>query len=568
MKMVLASRWALPIAVVLVSLLFLAGWLATGVWMPANAKVGGVAVGHMAPAAAVEKLRTTLAPKADDDVVLTHGKERFVLDPEELGLSLDAESSVKAAGGRRSWDPRDMAALLAGKRETDLVIRADEKAMNDAVVRIAKAVDTKVVEAQISFPDGKPVPRKPAAGLKVQKQETAQAIARAYLVATAPTRVPTSRIDPAVDQAGLDRAMKEIGEPAVSAPVTLRAGGKTYELPVSAFAPSLVVRVERGAMQPYLDPEALAKPLTDSTTGIGQKAVDARIDIVNEKPKVYPGKPGIGLQPEEMARKLLPVLTKSGRERSLTINTGVVEPEFTTEEAEKLNIKEKLGEFTTNYPHADYRNVNQGRAAELIDGTLLQPGETFSLNSIVGRRTKDRGFVKGFVISGGVFREEQGGGVSQVATTAYNAAFFAGLEDVEHHPHEFYIDRYPVGREATVYYGQLDLRFRNDTENGVLVKASVVRSTPGSQGQMHVELWGKKVWDIEAGLSERRDFTKPKKRHDDSDECVPSEPARGFKVDVYRYFERDGKRVKTETDHVRYSPTPEVICDEGDDDDD
>jgi vancomycin resistance protein YoaR len=347
--------------------------------------------------------------------------------------------------------------------------------------------------------------------------------------------------------------------------VILRASGKRYELPVSAFAPALVVRVDDGAMRLYLDPETLAKPLTDSATGIGQKAVNARIDIVDGKPKIYPGKPGVGLQPKEMARKLLPVLTKAGNERSLTINTDVVEPEFTTDEAEKLNIKEKMGEFTTHFPHAEYRNINQRRAAELIDGTLLQPGETFSLNSIVGRRTKENGFVKGFVISGGVFREEQGGGVSQVATTAYNAAFFAGLEDVEHHPHQFYIDRYPVGREATVYYGQLDLRFRNDTKNGVLVKASLTPSTPASQGHMHVELWGTKVWDIEAGLSARRDFTKPKKRHDDSDECVPSEPARGFKVDVHRYFERDGKRVKTETDHVRYSPTPEVICDDDDD---
>ena len=204
----------------------------------------------------------------------------------------------------------------------------------------------------------------------------------------------------------------------------------------------------------------------------------------------------------------------------------------------------------------------------MIDGTLLSPGETFSLDSVVGQRTKANGFVKGFVISGGVFREEMGGGVSQVATTMYNAAFFAGLEDVEHHPHELYIDRYPVGREATVYFGKLDLRFRNDTKSGVLVKASVVRSTPAAQGEMHVELWGTKVWDVEAGVSKQRNFRKPKKRHDDSDKCVPSSPERGFEVDVYRYFERDGKRVKTETDHVRYSPTPEVICDGEDSDDD
>ena len=567
MKKRLTDRRVLLVVALLLGLLYVAGWLATGTWMPANAKVGGLAVGHMTPPEAAETLRTSLASKADKAVVLAHGKQRFYLDPDELDLSMDVENSVKAAGGTRSLNPLDMAALLGGERNTDLVIRADEQAVKHAVGRIARALDRKVVEAQISFPEGKATPRKPVAGLVVRKKATAQVITRSYLVATAPTPVPTSRIDPAVDQAGLDRAMKEIGEPAVSAPVILRAGDKRYELPVSAFAPALVVRVDAGTMKPYLDPEALAKPLTDSATGIGQKAVDARIDIVDGKPKIYPGKPGVGLQPKEMAQKLLPVLTRSGNKRSLSINTDVVEPDFTTDEAEKLNIKEKLGEFTTDFPHAEYRNVNQGRAAELIDGTLLEPGETFSLNDIVGRRTKENGFVKGFVISGGVFREEQGGGVSQVATTAYNAAFFAGLEDVEHHPHLFYIDRYPVGREATVYYGQLDLRFRNNTDNGVLVKASVTPSTPASQGQMHVELWGTKVWDIKAGLSERRDFTKPKKRHDDSDKCVPSEPARGFTVDVYRYFERDGKRVKTETDRVRYSPTPEVICDEEDDDD-
>ena len=561
-----SARRVLLSAVILLGLLYAAGWVATGLRMPANATIGGVDVGGLSPTEAANTLRTTLAPRADNDVVLMHGRQRFILDPDELGLKLDVERSVKAAGGTRSLDPRDMAALLAGERDTDLVVRSDGAAVKDAVARIAREVDREVVEAQITFPNGKAHPRKPVAGLVVMRRATAQAIADAYLVTTKPTPVPTSRIEPAVDQAGLDRAMKAIGKPAVSAPVILRAGDKRYELPVSAYAPALSVRVSGGAMKLFIDAEALAKPLTDSATGIGQKTVNARVDIVDGKPKIYPGKPGVSLRPDEMARALRPVLTKSGRERSLTISTNVVAHAFTTEEAQKLNIKEKMGEFTTKFPYAEYRNINQSRAAELIDGVLLSPGETFSLNSVIGQRTKANGFVKGIVIAGGAFREQMGGGVSQVATTMYNAAFFAGLEDVEHHPHEFYIDRYPMGREATVYFGQLDLRFRNDTKNGVLVKASVVRSTPAAQGQMHVELWGTKVWDVEAGLSKQRNFRNPKKRHDDSDKCVPSSPERGFEVDVYRHFERDGKRVKTETDHVRYSPTPEVICDEDDDD--
>jgi vancomycin resistance protein YoaR len=532
--------------------------------MPAKAEIGGVYVGGMAPAAAEDKLRETLAPRVDGEVVLSHGKSRFTFDPDALGLQLDAEESVKAAGGERTWDPRDMAALVFGERKTDLVVLADGSALADAVAHIAEAVDRKVVEPQITFPDGKPTPRAPEAGLLVQKEKTAKSITGAYLVATEPTPVPTTRVEPTVDQAGLDRAMKQIAEPAVSAPVILRNGDKQFELPVSAYAPALVVRVENGALKPHLDPEALAKPLTDSATGIGQKAVNARIDIVDGKPKIFPGKPGIGLEPEEMARQLLPILTQSGKARSLEIDTDVVEPEFTTDEAEKLNIKEKMGEFTTYYPHADYRNVNQSRAAKLIDGTLLLPGETFSLNSTVGQRTEANGFVKGFVINGGVFREEQGGGVSQVATTLYNAAFFAGLEDVEHHPHELYIDRYPMGREATVYFGQLDLRFRNNTKSGVLVKASVTPSTPAAKGQMHAELWGTKVWDVEAGASAQRNFRKPKTKHDDSKKCVPSSPVRGFDIDVYRHFRRDGKTVKTETRTVRYKATPKVICDDDD----
>ena len=562
------ARRALLIAVILLGLLSVAGWVATGLQMPANAVIGGVDVGGMSPAGASKTLRTTLAPRADEDVVLTHGKQRFALDPDELGLKLDVKRSVEAAGGTHSLDPRDMAALLVGERNTDLVVRSNRDAVKEAVARIARDVNVKVVDAQITFPDGKARPRKPVAGRAVLRNATAQAIADAYLVTTKPIPVPTSRVEPAVDQAGLDRAMKEIGQPAVSAPVILRAGDKRYELPVSAYAPALSVRVSGGAMRLFIDEKALAKPLTDSATGLGQKAVNARIDIVDGKPKIYPGKPGVRLQPDEIARALPPVLTKSGRERSLTISSNVVEPEFTTEEAEKLSIKEKMGEFTTKFPYAEYRNINQSRAAELIDGTILSPGETFSLNSVVGERTKANGFVKGIVINRGVLREELGGGVSQVATTIYNAAFFAGLEDVEHHPHAFYIDRYPMGREATVYFGKLDLRFRNDTKNGVLVKASVVRSTPAAQGQVHVELWGTKVWDVEAGVSKQRNFRKPTKRYDDSEGCVPSSPSRGFDVDVYRYFERAGKRVKTETDRVRYSPTPEVICGEDSDDDD
>jgi len=558
-------RWAVGIGAVLV-LLYVAGWAATGTKMPANAELGGVAVGGMKPAAAEAALRKALTPRLDEDVVLVHGKQQFKLDPKELALEPDFKASVLAGGGAHSWNPRDMVAMLGGTSESGLVVRADARRVAQAVDRIAKAVNTKAVEPAITFPKGKALAHKPVAGTAVRKAATARAITNAYLVATEPTRVPVSRIETTVDQAGLDKAMVEIGRPAVQAPISVRVADETYPLPVSAYAPALSVRVEGDELKPHLDPKALGKALAASDLGIGQQAVDARFEIAGDKIRLVPSKAGIGMRPAEMARLLMPVLTESGDDRSVTIDAKVVQPEFTTADAKALGIKEKMGEFSTYFPYAEYRNVNQGRAAELIDGTILKPGDIFSLNKVVGKRTEANGFVKGFVIKGGVFREELGGGVSQVATTAYNAGFFAGLEDVEHHPHQLYIDRYPPGREATVYYGNLDMRFRNDTKNGVLVKAWVKPSTPAAQGEMHVELWGTKVWDIEAGLSKRSDFTKAKKRYDDSDKCVPSEAVKGFQVDVYRYFKRDGRRVKTEKNHVRYAATPKVICDEDPDD--
>ena len=105
----------------------------------------------------------------------------------------------------------------------------------------------------------------------------------------------------------------------------------------------------------------------------------------------------------------------------------VDEPDFTTARRPGPGIREKVSEFTTYFPYAEYRNINIGRAAELVDGTLLKPGETFSLNGIVGERTRENGFTEGFVISDGIFKEDLGGGVSQMATTTFNAMFFAGL---------------------------------------------------------------------------------------------------------------------------------------------
>ena len=109
-------------------------------------------------------------------------------------------------------------------------------------------------------------------------------------------------------------------------------------------------------------------------------------------------------------------------------------------------------------------------AADVLNNTVVEPGQTFSLNEKLGPRTAEKGYVKAPILVEDGFGEDYGGGVSQLTTTLYNAVFFGGYEDVSHTPHTFYISRYPMGREATVNYPSIDLKFRDDTSHGVLIR--------------------------------------------------------------------------------------------------
>jgi vancomycin resistance protein YoaR len=165
------------------------------------------------------------------------------------------------------------------------------------------------------------------------------------------------------------------------------------------------------------------------------------------------------------------------------------------------------------------------------------------------------------VIVDGRFRMELGGGVSQSATTTFNAAFFAGLQDVEHRPHGLYINRYPAGREATVYWPTVDLRFKNDTDHGVLVQADVVKATPSKQGRITVRMWSTKTYDkVRSSELVRSNYTSGPVIRDDRADCEPQAPVQGFDVNYRRLFYRCDEVVKTEKFFWRYKPTSRVIC--------
>lgn len=137
-----------------------------------------------------------------------------------------------------------------------------------------------------------------------------------------------------------------------------------------------------------------------------------------------------------------------------------------------FGVVELIGEFTTEHPAGQSRVDNIQRMADIVRGTLIEPDGVLSINDRVGRRTLDGGFVEAGVIYNGVLDLDVGGGVSQFATTIFNAAFFAGLDFDEYQAHSIYFSRYPYGREATISFPAPDLQIRNTTPYPVLVWTS------------------------------------------------------------------------------------------------
>lgn len=170
--------------------------------------------------------------------------------------------------------------------------------------------------------------------------------------------------------------------------------------------------------------------------------------------------------------------------------------------AEELGIRELVAEFTTHFTANQTRNINIARIAELTRGAVIEPGETFSVNDYVGRRTTENGFVSAGVISNGVFSSSVGGGISQYATTLFNAAFFAGLDFGEYQSHSIYIDRYPYGREATVSFPAPDLEIVNTSPYGVLIWPTT------TEDSITVRLYSTKwVESAQTGQTERTEGT-------------------------------------------------------------
>lgn len=542
--------------------LYVAAHYVAGDKVPRNTTVSGVRIGGHPQGEAAERLRAGLADRVARDIATTVDGQQVAVDPAQAGLSVDYDASVAEAGGERSWDPVRLWNYFTGGDTFEAEVDVDETAYNAYRAGLDEQYGTTARDGAIRFDGAKIRTREARTGQALDPSDTLDALEEAFLAESPdPVALEMAEVEPAIDATDVQEALDGFASPAVAAPVTLEFEGSRVKLFPADYTAAITLAPTDGELVATLD----AAKLTEVVGGkVTQGApVDATVALVDGTPQVVPAKPGVTFDAAELESGFLGVVAAPQGERTLALSAQVAKPAFTTKDARALQVRERVSTFTTYFPYAEYRNVNIGRAAEIIDGTLLKPGETFSLNDTVGERTEANGFTKGYVINDGILVQDLGGGVSQMATTLFNAMFFAGLEDVEHKPHSFYIDRYPVGREATVAWGAVDLRFTNDTPYGVLIDTSFTNSTPSSSGAVTVTMYSTKYWDITTTTGERYNITQPKTRRIDDLTCHPNEGYGGFDIDVVRYFTPVGENTETREDEVfstTYTPSDTVIC--------
>ncbi|MDI6906262.1 MAG: VanW family protein [Thermoanaerobacterales bacterium] len=240
-----------------------------------------------------------------------------------------------------------------------------------------------------------------------------------------------------------------------------------------------------------------------------------------------------------------------------------VQPEHTAEDIEAMGLTGLLASYTTSFdPSLVNRSYNISVAAAAMDNLLVPPGEVVSFNAIVGPRDSTAGYREAPIIIDNQFEDGMGGGVCQVSSTLYNAVLLANLEIVERANHSLPISYVPIGRDATVVYGAVDFKFRNNTGCYVFIKQSMGR------GRLTFKIFGdtarQRRVEVHSWVTET---IEPKViREEDpnlnaGEEVVKQKGLKGYKARAERWvWQNDGSVVKEPLPSSHYRPLNRIIA--------
>jgi vancomycin resistance protein YoaR len=437
-------------------------------------EVAGIDVGGLTKQGAIAKLDSLYGRQSAVPVRFVVGTKTYGFAANQLAVQPDWGGAVAAAGraGDGFGPLRGLRRLRARVFGAEVIPRmsVSNAALEYALDQIAKDVDTKARNARLVRTGLRIRVVPDRAGTRLDRDAAAETLVRTLGRLGRPagaTALPVSVASPKVT-AQMLAAPAAAARLAISKPVTVKAADRSFRLPRWRLARLLTLP---GDASPRL---AIGGAAADTyfrrlSETVGRPPRDAGFAVYGDAVQVVPARDGLEINVPQAARAILRAATRPAN-RVARLAVVRAAPERSTAQALAMGIDRRMSSYKTYYSGTADRITNLQLGVQALDGTLVAPGGTFSLNDAIGERTSERGFRSAPVIIGNEYSEEVGGGTSQVATTMFNAAWEAGLRITERHPHSLYISRYQLGRDATVYWPSLDLKFVNDTKSWVLVK--------------------------------------------------------------------------------------------------
>jgi vancomycin resistance protein YoaR len=415
------------------------------------------------------------------------------------GVDVDETVDRALAAGRTGPLAQVLGPLLGALggdtgRPVELSVDVDESAVRARLDEIAERLDRTPDPGGIDVRGSTVTGQPPRPGRSLDRAGSVDLVSAALQEGRQdPVELPVEDLAPPTTPSDVERVVVQARR-ALAGPYSLTGEGQELQVTPSEIGPLLRTPLLDDGLTLQVDLPGLNALVVEKAEAIERPAREAGFQVAGAPPvvdaqgdltwtpqpasvSVTPSATGLAVDVDAATERLSELIVLGQRDLNPELLLSVLEPELSTPQAEAAGVRTLLGTFTTYFEAGQPRAKNIRRIAQIVDGSYVPPGETFSLNREAGRRTLARGFVADGAIVDGELIDEVGGGVSQFATTLFNAAFFAGLPIPEHKPHSFYISRYPAGRESTVYFGVIDVKVRNDTGHGLLVETS---STPGS----------------------------------------------------------------------------------------
>ena len=533
--------------------------------------VSGVDVSGLSPKKAHERIGKGIGDQLAQPVTLTVGQGSSELVPAKSGISVDTDASVKKLTGF-TLNPLTLAQRLGGQH-TDAVIRVDSTALRGALEDRVDAMANGAVSATVTLEGTKPVITPASNGIGLDVEASLKQLGGTWPLGKKTLAMAEGTAIPAITDEEASTFVNGTLTPLLSSGLTVNtaAADPQSKSPgaAAAFSPQdtaemLKISSEGGTLSATFDPTALRDGVVARVGQVETPAQNAtwKIDgsatgAPGARPQYVPAAQGKVIDTAALSASLLKAGTTAtdAAGRTVTLPMVVAEPTVTTPQNE-WGISEMIGEFATPYNAGDApRTQNLTRGAELVNGTVVKPGEVFSLEKTLGEVDYEHGFADAGVISNGQHVDSLGGGLSQVATTVFNAGFEAGMDDTEHHAHQYYFDRYPAGREATLWTGKLDVKFTNSTSHAVLVQAWL------DGEQIHVRMWSTKYYDVSITSSDRFNFRPVSTERKSGPGCEPYSGGNpGFDITVTRTRKHEGKALPDDVLTTQYAADNDIVC--------